>query len=97
MRSSCTTRTATAGNIDQGEKAPQAPPAHLPPPLAPPAPMAPPAFVLGPGRSHAVLDYDDPNTGAMTTKLYNKAILPLEEIFDDEADNFAVFLAKIHD
>ena len=92
--------------MDQGQQAPQAPQAQLPPqapqaqppPLpAPPAPPAPPAFALGPGQSHAVLDYDDPNTGATATKLYNKAISPLEEKFDGEADNLAVFLTSVHD
>ena len=39
----------------------------------------------------------DPNTGAMATKLYNKAISPLKEKFDGEADNLAVFLASICD
>ena len=83
--------------MDQGQPAPltqpaaaAAPPvlpAPLPPPLAIPAPPAPPAFALGPGRSHAILDYDNPNTGAMATTLYNKAISPLEEKFDGEADN----------
>ena len=93
------------GNMDQGQQAPQAqqavaaaaPLAQLPPPPAPPASPAPPAFALGPGRSHAVLDYDDPNTGATATKLYNKAISPLEEKFDSEADNLAVFLASVRD
>ena len=33
----------------------------------------------------------------MATKLYNKAISPLEEKFDGEADNLAVFLANVHD
>ena len=94
------------GNMDQGQQAPQAPQAQ-PPPQAPqaqppplPAPLAPPApqaFALGPGRSHAVLDYDDPNTGATATKLYNKAISPHEEKFDGEADNLAVFLASFRD
>ena len=96
--------------MDQGQQAPQAPqaqpaaaavpPAQPPPPPAPPAapvPPAPPVFALGPGRSHAVLDYDDPNTGAMATKLYNKTISPLEEKFDGEADNLSVFLASIRD
>ena len=92
--------------MDQGQQAPPAPQAQpamailpappLPPPVVP-APPAPPAFALGPGRSHAVLDYDDPNTGAMATKLYNKAIAPLEEKFDGEADNLAVFLASMRD
>ena len=94
--------------MDQGQQAPQAPqaqpaaaavpPAQLPPPPAPPAapvPPAPPVFALGPGRSHAVLDNDDPNTGATATKLYNKAISPLEEKFDGEADNLAVSLASV--
>ena len=98
------------GNMDQGQKAPPAPPAQpaiatappvlpAPPPPLPvvPAPPAPPAFALGLGRSHAVLDYDDPNTGATATKLYNKAIAPLEEKFNGEADNLAVFLASVHD
>ena len=90
--------------MDQGQQAPQAqpaaaaaPPVLPPPPLALPAAPAPPAFALGPGRSHAVLDYDDPNTGATATKLYNKAISPLEEKFDGEADNLAVFLASVRD
>ena len=93
--------------MDQGQPAPQAPqaqpaaaaapPLQPPPPPAPPAPLAPPAFALGPGRSHDVLDYDDPNTGATATKLYNKAILPLEEKFDGEADNLAVLLASVRD
>ena len=77
--------------------APPALPAPHLPPLAVPAPLAPPAFALGPGCSHAVLNFDDPNTGAMATKLYNKAISPLEGKFDGEADNLAVFLASIRD
>ena len=90
--------------MDQGQQTLQAqpaaaaaPPAQPPSPPSPPAPPAPPAFALGPGRSHAVLVYDDPNTGATATKLYNKAIAPLEEKFDGEADNLAVFHASIHD
>ena len=96
--------------MDQGQQAPLAPqaqpaiaqappvlPAPPPPPVVQPAPPAPPAFALGPGRSHAVLDYDDPNTGATATKLYNKAIAPLEEKFDGEPDNLAVFLASVRD
>ena len=87
--------------MDQGQQAPQAPQAQpaaaAAPPLQPPPPPAPPAFALGPGRSHAVLDYDDPNIGATATKLYNKAILPLEEKFDGEVDNLAVFLASVRD
>ena len=99
--------TRTKGNKHQGQQAPQAPqaqpaaaaaPSLQPPPApAPPAPPAPPAFALGPGRSHAILDYDDPNTGATATKLYSKAIAPLEEKFDGEADNLAVFLASVRD
>ena len=99
------------GNMNQGQAAPQAqqaaPPAQpaaaaVPPVLpAPPAPLpvppAPPAFALGPGRSHAILNFDDPNTGATATKLYNKAIAPLETKFDGEADNLAVFLASVRD
>ena len=94
------------GNMDQGQQAPQAPqaqpppqaPQAQPPPLpAPPAHLAPPAFALEPGRSHAVLAYDDPNMGAMATKLYNKAISLLEEKFDGETDNLAVFLASVRD
>ena len=89
----------------QAPPAPQAQPAiaaappvlPAPPPPVVPAPPAPAAFALGPGRSHAVLDYDDPNTGATATKLYNKAIAPLEEKFDGEADNLAVFLASVRD
>ena len=89
----------------QAPPAPQAQPAiaAAPPVIpAPPQPLpvmpAPPAaFALGPGRSHTVLDYDDPNTGATATKLYNKAIAPLEEKFNGEADNLAVFLASVRD
>ena len=76
--------------------APPALPAPQPPPPAGPAPPAP-AFALGPGRSHAVLNFDDPNTGATATKLYSKAILPFESKFDGEADNLAVFLASVRD
>ena len=96
--------------MNQGQQAPpaQAPPAQpaavaappvLPAPLPPPAGPAPPApaFALGPGRSHAVLNFDDPNTGATATKLYNKAISPLDTKFDGEADNLAVFLASVRD
>ena len=90
----------------QGQAAPQAQPGAaaappvlpappLPPPPVVPAALPPPAFALGPGRSHAVLDFDDPNTGSTATKLYNKAIAPLEAKFDGEADNLAVFLASV--
>ena len=97
--------------MNQGQQAPpaQAPPAipvaaaappvlpaPQPPPPAGPAPPAP-AFALGPGRSHAVLNFDDPNTGATATKLYNKAISPLDTKFDGEADHLAVFLASVRD
>ena len=99
------------GNMDQGQAAPQpqqaAPPAQpaaaVPPPVlpAPPpsllAPQARPAFALVPGRSHAILNFDDPNTGETATKLYNKAIAPLEAKVDGDADNLAVFLASIRD
>ena len=76
---------------------PVLPASPLPPP--PPVPAAPPlpAFALGPGRSHAVLNFDDPNTGNTATKLYNKAITPLEAKFDGEADNLALFLASVRD
>ena len=83
--------------------APPLPPPVVPPPLVPAAPPLvpaappPPAFALGPGRSHAVLDFDDPTTGSTATKLYNKAIAPLEAKFDGEADNLAVFLASVRD
>ena len=97
--------------MNQGQQAPpaQSPPAQpaaaaappaLPAPQPPlPAGLAPPApaFTLGPGRSHAVLNFDAPNTGATSTKLYNKAISPLEGKFDGEADNLAVFLASVRD
>ena len=99
------------GNMNQGQAAPPAQPAAPPaqpvvaavPPVlpAPPAPLpvppAPPAFALGPGRSHMTLNIDDPNTGTKATKLYNKAIAPLEAEFDGEADNLAVFLASVRD
>ena len=92
----------------QGQAAPPAqpvasaaPPVLPAPPLPPPpaVPAAPPlpAFALGPGRSHAVLNFDDPNTGNTATKLYNKAITLLEAKFDGEADNLAVFLASVRD
>ena len=35
--------------------------------------------------------------GATATKLYNKAIAPLEEMFDGEPDTLAVFLASVRD
>ena len=97
--------------MNQGQQAPpaQAPPAQpaaaaappallapQPPPPAGPAPPAP-AFALWPGCSHAVLKFDDPNTGATATKLYNKAISPLDTKFDGEADNLTVFLASVRD
>ena len=92
------------GNMNQGQQAPPAQPAAAaappvlpvpqPPPPAGPAPPAP-AFALGPGRSHAVHNFDDPNTGATATKLYNKAIAPLDTKFDGEADNLTVFLASV--
>ena len=78
-----------------------APPVLPAPPLPPPpvvsaAPL-PPAFALGPGRSHAVLNFDDPNTGATATKLYNKAISPLDTKFYGEADNLAVFRVSVRE
>ena len=99
------------GNMDQGQAAPQPPQAAPPaqpaaaaaPPVLPapppplPVPPAPSAFALGPGRSHSILNFDDPNIGAMATKLYNKAIAPLEVKIDGEADNLAVFLASVCD
>ena len=68
--------------MDQGQAAPQPqhaapqaqPAAAVQPPvlLAPlpslPVPPSPPAFALGPGHSYAVLNFDDPNTGATATK-----------------------------
>ena len=93
--------------MDQGQPAPPAQPATAvvppvlpvppPPPPAVPAAPAPPAFALGPGRSHAVLNFDDPNLGATGTKLYKKVISLLEGKFDGEADNLAVFLASVRD
>ena len=73
----------------QGQGAPQAQPGAaaappvlpappLPPPPVVPAAPSPPAFALGPGRSHAVINFDDPTTGSTATKLYNKAIAPVE-------------------
>ena len=99
------------GNMNQGQAAPPAQqtaplaqpavaaaPPVLPAPPAPlPVPLSPPAFALGPGHSHAVLNFDDPNTGTTATKLYNKVITPLEAKFDGEADNLAVFLASVRD
>ena len=97
--------------MDQGQAAPQpqqaaplaqpaaaaAPPVLPAPPPPLPVPPAPPAFALGPGHSHAVLNFEDPNTGATAIKLYNKAIAPLKAKFDGEADNLAVFLASVRD
>ena len=95
--------------MNQGQAAPPAqqaaPPAQpavaaAPPVLpAPPAPVppAPPAFALGPGHSHTILNFDDPNTSATATKLYNKMIAPLEAKFDGEADNLTVSLASVRD
>ena len=77
--------------------APPVLPTPLPPLLVLPTAPAPPAFALGPGRSHAVLNFDDPNTGVMATKLYNKAISPLEAKFDGEADNLPIFLVRVQD
>ena len=82
--------------MNQGKAAPPAQPAAPPaqpaaaaaPPVlsAPPAPLpvppALPAFALGTGRSHAILNFDDPNAGTTATKLYNKAIAPLKAKFD---------------
>ena len=97
--------------MNQGQQAPpaQAPPAQpaaaaappalpapqLPPPAGPALPA--PVFALGLGHSHNVLNFDDPHTGATATKLYNKAISPLEGKFDGEADNLAVFFASVRD
>ena len=93
--------------MDQGQLAPPAQPATamvppvLPDPLLPllvvPPSPSPPAFALGPGHSHAILNFDDPNTGAMATKLYNKAISLLEAKFDREANNLAVLLTSVQD
>ena len=74
--------------MDQGQAAPPvqqaatpaqpavapAPPVLPAPPAPLPVPPAPPAFALGPGRSHSILNFDDPKTVATATKLYNKAI-----------------------
>ena len=61
------------GNMDQGPQAPPSQPATaMAPPVlpAPPPPLlvvpavpSTPVFTLGPGCSHDVLDYDDPNMG----------------------------------
>ena len=50
-------------------------------------------FSLGPGQSSCVLDF----AAASAVKLYNKAITPLDLMFDGEADNLAVFLASMKD
>ena len=93
--------------MDQGQAAPlaqaataAAPPVLPTPPLPPPAlpaARAPPAFTLGPACSHAILNYNYPNTGVTATKLCNKAILPLEEKFNGEDDNLAILLPSIRD
>ena len=76
--------------MNQRQEAPpaQAPPAQPAAATAPPALPAPQtpapvgpvppasAFALGRGCSHTILNFDDPNTGAMAAKLYNKAISP---------------------
>ena len=54
-------------------------------------------FSLGPEHSHAVLNFDDPNAGETATKPYNMTIAPLEEKFDREVDNLAVFLMSVRD
>ena len=92
--------------MDKGQAGAPAQPAASAAPLVLPAPLlplpvipvapSPPAFALGPGRSHAILNFDDPNTRLTATKLYNKAISPLKEKFDGEADNLAVLLASVH-
>ena len=46
-----------------------APPVVPAPPAPLPVPKAPLAFALGPGRSHTILNFDNPNTGATATKL----------------------------
>ena len=48
--------------------APPVLPAPPQPPPVLPAPPAPAAFALGPGRSHTVLDYDDPQQGHSTPR-----------------------------
>ena len=83
--------------MEPAEPPPPAQAAAIPAAPAPPVVAAPPAFALGPGCSHAILDFGDPNAGAMATKLYNKTISLLEEKFDSEADNSAVFLTSICD
>ena len=109
--SSCTSCTPTArehgprttgssGSTCRSTSSPPcttAPPPPPPPLPAVPAAPAPPAFALGPGHSHAVLNFNDPNTDATATKLYNKAISPLEGKFDGKADNLAFFLTSVRD
>ena len=67
------------------------------PPTGGGGPPPPAPFALGPGRTHNVLQFDDPVTGPAAIKLYNKAITPLDTKFDGQADNLAVFLASVRD
>ena len=68
------------GQADHQQAAPPAQPATdvapqvLLAPLPPlPVPLATPAFALGRGRSHTVLNFDDPNTGATATNLLRQS------------------------
>ena len=78
------------GNMNQGQAAPQAQPAAppaqpaaaaappvLPAPQAPlPVPPAPPAFALGPGRSHAILNFLIPTLAQRAPSYTTKQSLP---------------------
>ena len=68
-----------------------------PPPVVLPAAPTPPAFALGPGHSNTILKFDNPVTGAAATKLYNKAIPPLDDKFNGEVGNLVVFLSSMCD
>ena len=97
MRFLCTTSTSTAWEHGQRAASASGTTGTTAATAGSPAPPSPPAFALGPGRSYAVLDYDDPNTVATAIKLYNKAISPLKEKFNSEAHNLVVILASIRD
>ena len=83
--------------MNKGQHAPPAQPAAAAAPPVLPTPQPPPSAGPAPPRSHAVLNFDDPNTGATATKLYNKAIVPLDTKLDGEAEKMTVLLASVSD
>ena len=89
-RSSSTTSTSSARQYEPGASGPSGSTSSssgstcrrcsspvLPAPPAPlPVPPAPPAFALGPGRSHAILNFDDPNPAQRPRSYTTKRSLP---------------------